>query len=79
VLVLSRKINESVIIGDNIQIMVVEIKGDQIKLGISAPKEVTVYRGEIFEAIQNENKEASQSTIPGGVGNLLKKNNKLPS
>jgi carbon storage regulator len=57
-LILSRKINESIILGDNIVVSVVDIKGDQVKIGISAPKEVKVYRKEVFEAIQNENKAA---------------------
>ena len=51
-LVLSRKKNESVIINDNITIVVVEIRGDKVRLGIEAPKDVPVHRKEIYDAIQ---------------------------
>ena len=51
-LVLSRKKNESIIINDNITIVVVEIRGDKVRLGIEAPKEVPVHRNEAYEAIQ---------------------------
>lgn len=72
-LILSRKTNESIIIGDNIEVMIVEIKGDQVKLGIKAPKEVSLYRGEIYLAIQEENKEAAKSnTSTADVANLIK-------
>jgi len=53
-LVLSRQRNEDVIIGDDIVIKVVEIRGDKVRLGVDAPKEVTVHRREIYEAIQRE-------------------------
>jgi carbon storage regulator len=52
-LVLSRKKNESIIINDNITVTVVEIRGDKVRLGIDAPKEVSVHRREVYEAIQN--------------------------
>ncbi len=51
-LVLSRKKNESVVINDNISIVVVEIRGDKVRLGIEAPKDVPVHRKEIYDAIQ---------------------------
>ncbi len=54
ILVLSRKKCESIIIGDNITIVVVEIRGDKVRLGIEAPKEITVHRNEVYEAIQAE-------------------------
>ncbi len=54
-LVLARKINESIMIGDDIEVVVIDIKGDQVKLGIRAPKKVTVHRKEIYEEIQQEN------------------------
>lgn len=60
-LVLARKKNESILIGDQIEISVIEVKGDQVKLGIKAPKNVAVYRHEVYEAIQRENLEASRS------------------
>jgi carbon storage regulator len=56
-LVLSRKKKESIMIGDDIEIVVVEIKGDQIKLGVKAPRNVTVHRAEVYEEIQMENQK----------------------
>ena len=71
-LILSRKINESIILGDNIVVSVVDIKGDQVKIGISAPKDVKVYRKEVFEAIQNENKAAVlKATDMPDLGQIL--------
>ena len=57
-LALSRKQGESIVIGNNIEITVLEAKGDQVKIGISAPKSVPVYRTEIYAQIQEENREA---------------------
>lgn len=54
-LVLTRKCNEDIIIGDNIVVKVVDIRGDKVRLGIEAPKDVTVHRSEIYERIQIEN------------------------
>ncbi len=62
-LVLSRKINQSIVIGDNIEIMLVDIRGDQIKLGINAPKNVKIFRKEVYEEVKSQNLEASKSTI----------------
>jgi carbon storage regulator len=59
-LILTRKVGESIAIGDDIQVSVVEIKGTQVKLGIRAPKDVTVHREEIYLKIQEENRRASQ-------------------
>lgn len=53
-LVISRNKNQSVIIGDDIKITVVEVRGDKVRLGISAPREVSVHRVEVYEAIQRE-------------------------
>jgi carbon storage regulator len=64
VLVLTRHINEKIIIGDNIEITVVDIQGDQVSLGIKAPKEISIHRKEIYEAIQAENRRAA----PIGAG-----------
>jgi carbon storage regulator len=50
-LVLSRKKNESIVINDNITIVVVEIRGDKVRLGVEAPKEISVHRREVFDAI----------------------------
>ena len=57
----SRKKNESIIINDNITVTVIEIRGDKVRLGIEAPKDVTVHRREVSEAIQNQ----SRSHEPG--------------
>lgn len=54
-LVLSRQRDESIIIGDNIVITVVDIRGDKVRLGIQAPTEIPVHRQEVYEAIQREN------------------------
>ncbi|PTY40121.1 carbon storage regulator CsrA [Brachyspira hampsonii] len=59
-LVLSRKINQSIVIGDNIEIMLVDIRGDQIKLGINAPRNVKIFRKEVYEEIESQNLEASK-------------------
>ncbi|MGE5557369.1 MAG: carbon storage regulator CsrA [Bacillota bacterium] len=59
-LVLTRKLNESIIIGDDIKITVVEVKGDQVKVGITAPREISVHREEIYLEIQRENRGAAQ-------------------
>ena len=53
-LVLSRKKDEKIIIGDDIVVMIIEIRGDKVRLGISAPKEITVHRQEVYEAIKAE-------------------------
>ena len=57
-LALSRKKNEALVINNNVEITVLEIKGEQVKLGISAPREVPVYRKEVYVQIQNANEEA---------------------
>ncbi len=57
-LALSRKKNEAIVINNNIEITILEIKGEQVKLGISAPKEVPVYRKEVYLQIQESNKNA---------------------
>ncbi len=59
-LVLSRKKGQSIMIGDDIEISIVDVQGDQVRLGINAPKKVTIHRKEVFEEIQEENKKASQ-------------------
>ena len=57
-LALSRKKNEALVINNNVEITILEIKGEQVKIGITAPKEVPVYRKEVFVQIQDANKEA---------------------
>ena len=60
-LILSRKINEKVVIDDHITISIIEIRGDQVRIGIDAPKKVKVFRQEVYDAIKAENKAASES------------------
>ena len=59
-LVLSRQRDESIIIGDNIVVTIVDIRGDKVRLGINAPTEIPVHRQEIYDAIQRENLRASR-------------------
>lgn len=58
-LVLTRKLNQSIIIGDNIEIVVLEVRGEQVRIGIKAPKDVSVHRKEVYEQIADENKGAA--------------------
>ena len=57
-LALSRKKNEAIVISNNVEVTVLEVKGDQVKIGITAPKEVPIYRKEVYLQIQEANKEA---------------------
>ncbi|MGQ9604807.1 MAG: carbon storage regulator CsrA [Thermogutta sp.] len=63
-LVLARKKNESIVINDQITIVVVDIRGDKVRLGITAPKEVPVHRREVFEAIQAKTRGSAESHQP---------------
>ena len=60
-LILSRKKNEKIMIGDDISVSIIEIRGDQVRIGVDAPKTVKVFRQEVFDAIRAENKAAAQS------------------
>jgi carbon storage regulator len=60
-LILSRKVDERIMIGDQIEISVIDIRGDQVKIGIAAPTHIKVYRKEVYQAIQQENIEAVKS------------------
>lgn len=73
-LVLARKVGEKLRIGDHIEVVVVEVKGDTVRLGIKAPRGVAIYRQELYEAIQRENLAASQ--LPASFS--LKQNENLP-
>jgi len=74
-LVLSRKKDESVVIGNDIEIMVVGVEGDNVKLGIKAPKDISIYRREIYDQIQAANVEAASASpeVLEGVGLKTKK------
>jgi carbon storage regulator len=61
-LILSRKVNEKIMIGDDISISIIEVRGDQVRVGVDAPKNVKVFRQEVFDAIKAENKAAAEST-----------------
>ncbi len=72
-LALSRKVGESIMLGNDIEISVLEIKGDQVKIGINAPKAVPIFRKEIYLQIQEENKKAVEQTADREVlENLFK-------
>lgn len=76
-LVLSRRKDETIMIGDSVEITVVDVRGDTVRLGITAPRSVSVHRKEIYDAIQAENIAAAQEAPPdtasvGGLGDLLK-------
>jgi len=66
-LVLSRKLNQSIVIGDDVRIVVVSIDRDTVKLGIEAPREVPVHRSEVYEEIQRANRAAVPGTRPPAV------------
>ncbi len=70
-LALSRKKNEALVINNNVEITVLEIKGEQVKLGITAPREVPVYRKEVYVQIQDSNKEAVNVDGIAALKNLL--------
>ena len=76
-LALARKINQSIIIGNDIEVTILEIKGDQIKIGINAPKSVPIYRKEIYMQIQDENKKAADEAVDvNALKNLFSSNSK---
>ena len=70
-LALSRKKNEALVINNNVEVTVLEIKGEQVKLGITAPREVPVYRKEVYVQIQDSNKEAINVDGMNALKNLL--------
>jgi carbon storage regulator len=70
-LALTRKKGESLIINNNVEVTVLEIRGDQIKIGINAPKDVPVYRKEVYLQIQNENKAALNTDGIDALKSLL--------
>ncbi|MEC9096708.1 MAG: carbon storage regulator CsrA [Planctomycetota bacterium] len=61
-LVLSRRRDESIMIGEDITVTIVDIRGDKVRLGIDAPKNISVHRDEVFQAIQNEHSQNGQAS-----------------
>ena len=78
-LVLSRKKNESIVINDDITIVVVEIRGDKVRLGVEAPKEVPVHRREVFDAIQRQTPEQREEARKAALARKAAKNKALPT
>ena len=70
-LALSRKRNEALVINNNVEITILDIKGDQVKLGITAPREVPVYRKEVHLQIQEANKDAAESENVNALKDLF--------
>jgi len=70
-LVLSRQRDETIMIGDDIEITVVDIRGDKVRLGINAPTKIAVHRKEVYEAIRRENEQASSMT-PDGIEDITR-------
>ncbi len=76
-LVLTRKLNQSIKIGDDIEIMIIEVRGDQVRLGVTAPRAVSVHRKEVYLQIQQENQNAARDTtntddVAAALNGLLK-------
>ncbi len=66
-LVLSRQRDESIVIGENVVVTIVDIRGDKVRLGIQAPGEIPVHRQEVYEAIRRENRKGVASDVPSSV------------
>jgi carbon storage regulator len=80
-LVLSRQRDETIMIGDDIEVTVVDIRGDKVRLGINAPKEISVHRKEVYDAIRRENRAAAQvqpGDLPGSMGKIGPQKNPPP-
>ena len=75
-LVLSRQRDESIMIGDDVEIIIVDVRGDKVRLGITAPKEIPVHRREIYDAIQREKNEKKQASEPDNTGPKAKQEEK---
>ena len=74
-LVLSRQRDETIMIGDDVEITVVDIRGDKVRLGITAPRHIQVHRKEVYEAIRRENERAA-TLSPDDVSNVIDKDEK---
>jgi carbon storage regulator len=73
-LVLTRKLNQTIVIQDNIRVKIVEIADGSVKIGIDAPKEILIYREEVFEEIQKENRRAAELPHGLNLNDLIKGN-----
>ncbi len=79
-LVLTRRLNQSIKIGDDIEITVIEVRGDQVRLGVAAPRDVSVHRKEVYLQIQQENRAASAAPDASSLdmlGDALTKQGKI--
>ena len=72
-LALTRKKGESVVIGDNVEVVVLSVTGEQVRLGIIAPKQIPVHRKEIYEQIQAENRQAKDAASISAIKDLTSK------
>ncbi|MDH7602775.1 MAG: carbon storage regulator CsrA [Armatimonadota bacterium] len=70
-LVLARKVGQSIVIGGNVEILVIEVRGDQVRLGIEAPRSIPVHRKELLEQIRDENIKAASDTSVDVVTKIL--------
>lgn len=67
-LVLARKVGQSIVVNDNVEIIIIEVRGDQVRLGIEAPRSIPVHRKELFERIQAENAESAANAVDAPDG-----------
>lgn len=72
-LVLTRKRDQSIIINENIEVTILEVQGDQVRIGINAPKSVSIHRKEVFLQIAEENRKASDRNIKLDLNKIIKK------
>ena len=69
-LVLSRQRDQSIMIGDNVEVIIIDVRGDRVRIGITAPKEISVHRKEVHEAIRRENESATRLAIGDLTGEM---------
>ncbi len=72
-LVLTRKKDQSIIVNENIEITILEVQGDQVRIGISAPRDISIHRKEVFLQISEENKKAASINTGINLNDILKK------
>jgi carbon storage regulator len=76
-LVLTRKKDQSIVINDNIEITILDVQGEQVRIGVNAPRNISVYRKEIFLQIAEENKKASEVNSDIDLSSIIKNKNKV--